>query len=522
MRPLPQMPTPGRRTVSSQRPELSVTALAGALACACIPLAPMPVSAQEAARSSSLSTTLDTTLTYLESKREDGFFSGSDLITEVRPGLRYASRAGRLRGSASYGLGLLLHSNGSPSSEVQHRLSANLTGELIERRAFIDVTASIAKQALSAYGQQSIASNRADNANLAEVGNLSVSPYVTGALGGVATYSLRLNASATNARTSIAGDSTTMGGSLAINSASRGAMVGWGLNVSSTTTDFRAGTESTSQRAVASIKIAPDVDWAFTLRGGQESTDIGALRQQSYSTWGASVRWQPSLRTTADISADSRFFGRSHSVTLAHRFPLSSLRFTSARDITLSSNPAGLGRPQTLYQLFFEQFTSIEPDPILRDQRVLAFLAGQGQDPNATVGGGFVTPGASLQQRQDIAWSFAAKRLTLALQAFANRSGLIGGTSVTPTGEDVRQRGYNSTLSYRLTRTASFGINGSRLMTRPTSVQPGTDLKSLSLTFSNQLGRRTTGALSARYSVFNSAFNPYRESAVTASLAMRF
>ena len=35
-------------------------------------------------------------------------------------------------------------------------------------------------------------------------------------------------------------------------------------------------------------------------------------------------------------------------------------------------------------------------------------------------------------------------------------------------------------------------------------------------------GRRTTGALSARYSVFNSATNPYRESAVTASLAMRF
>ena len=375
---------------------------------------------------------------------------------------------------------------------------------------------------MSAYGQQSVNSNRADNANLAEVGNLSISPRIVGNLGDVAAYSLRLNASATNARKSITADSTTTGGAVELNSASRGALLGWGLSASSSTTDFRAGTESTSERAIASLRFTPDVDWSLGLRAGKESTDIGAAQRQSYSTWGASARWQPTPRTTADVSTDHRFFGRSHSVTLSHRFPLSSLRFSSARDVSLSSNPNGLGQPQTLYQLFFDQFASLEPDPILRDQLVLAFLGGQGQDPNATVGGGFVTTGASLQQRQDFAWSYSAKRLTLALQAFANRSGQIGSTSVTPVGDDVRQRGYNSTVSYRLTPTASIGINGSRLMTKPTSVQSGTDLKSLSLTFTEQLGRRTTGALSARYSVFNSASNPYRESAVTASLSMRF
>ncbi len=481
-----------------------------------------PALAQDAGRSSSFSTTLDTSLAYIDSRRDAGLLQGSDLITEVRPGFRYGSRSGRVRGSVNYGLGLVLHSRGSPSSEAQHQLSANLVGELIERRAFVDVSASISKQSISAYGQQSVAANRADNANLAEVGNLSISPYITGALGDVAVYNLRLNAVATNTRKSIAGDSTSTGGSFSLNSAKSGAVVGWGLNASTMTTDFRAGTESTSERAIASLNITPDVDWTFTLRGGKESTDIGATQQQSYSTWGASVRWQPSPRTTADINADHRFFGRSHSITLSHRFPLSSVRFTSARDVTLSSNPNGLGQPQTLYQLFFDQFASLEPDPIRRDQLVLTFLAGQGQDPNARVGGGFITPGASLQTRQDFAWNYSAKRLTLALQAFANRSGQIGSTSVTPLGEDVRQRGYNSTLSYRLTPTASFGINGSRLMTKPTSVQSGTDLKSLSLSFTDQLGRRTTGALSARYSVFNSEINAYRESAVTASLAMRF
>lgn len=500
----------------------AITALTPAVACVSAVLATLPAAAQDGGRSSSFATTLDTSLTYLDTQRSDALVQGSDLITEVRPGFRYASRSGRVRGSVNYGLGLVLHSQGSPSSEAQHQLSANLTGELIERRAFVDVTASIAKQSLSAYGQQSVDSNRANNANLAEVATLSISPYFSGAIGDIAVYNVRLNAAATNTRKSIAGDSTSTGGSVSLNSASRGALIGWGLTASTTTTDFRGGTKSTSERAIASINFTPDVDWAFTLRGGRESTDIGAMQQQTYDTWGASVRWQPSPRTTADINADHRFFGRSHAITLSHRFPLSSVRFSSARDVSLSSNPNGLWQPQTLYQLFYTQFASLEPDPILRDQLVLTFLGGQGQDPNATVGGGFITPGASLQERQDFAWSYSAKRLTLALQAFANRSGQIGSTSVTPLGEDVRQRGYNSTASYRLTPTASFGINGSRLMTKATSVQPGTDLKSLSLTYTDQLGRRTTGALSARYSVFDSAFNPYRESAVTASLAMRF
>jgi len=501
---------------------MATTALARAVACTCAALTAIPVSAQDAGRSSSFSTTLDTSLTYIDSRRDDALLQGSDLTTEVRPGFRYASRSGRVRGSVNYGLGLVHHTRGSPSTEAQHQLSANLIGELVERRAFVDVTASIAKQPLSAYGQQSVDSNRADNANLGEVWNLSVSPYVSGTLGDVAVYNLRLNAATTNTRKSISGDSTSTGGSVSLNSASRGAVIGWGLTASTTTTDFRAGTESTSERAIASLNITPDVDWALTLRGGKESTDIGASQQQSYSTWGASVRWQPSPRTTADVSTDHRFFGRSYSVALSHRFPLSNVRFTSARDVTLGTNPNGLGQPQTLYQLFYAQFASIEPDPILRDQLVLTFLGGQGQDPNAAAGGGFVSTGPSLQERHDFAWSYNAKRLTLALQAFANRSGQIGSTSVTPVGEDVRQRGYNGTVSYRLTPTASFGINGSRLMTKPTSVQPGTDLKSLSLSFTEQLGRRTTGALSARYSVFNSAVNPYRESAVTASLAMRF
>lgn len=485
----------------------------------CAAIAAAPVLAQDGGRASGFSTTIDTALTYLDSTRTASDVEGRDFITEIKPGLRYASQAGRVRGAVHYGLGLMHHARDASSSEVQHQLSAALTAEVVEKRVLVDLVASIDRRALSAYGQQSISGNRADNPNLAEVGNLSVSPYVSGSLGDAATYSLRMNASATNARRSIVGDSTTTGASASVNSARPGALLVWGLTASSSTTDFRAGNDATTERTVASVGVAPYPDLTFTLRAGRESTDIGNPVQQSYRIWGSSLRWLPTPRTVADFSVDRRFFGRSHAVTFSHRLPLSSFRFTSTRDVTLGN---GLAQPQTLYQLFFQQFASQEPDPVLREALVLNFLGGQGQDPGSTVGGAFVVSRASLQERHDLAWSYAAKRLTLALQAFTNRSGLLGDSLVTPEGEDVRQRGYNATAAYRITPTASLGLNGSRTMTKPSATQAGTDLKSLALTFSDRLGPRATASLSARYTVFNSALNPYREVALAASLAMRF
>ena len=128
-----------------------------------------------------------------------------------------------------------------------------------------------------------------------------------------------------------------------------------------------------------------------------------------------------------------------------------------------------------------------------------------------------------MQERNDIAWTYSAKRLTLSAQAYASRTRQLDDAArqrpVTATRASAATPG---SMSYRLTPTASFSLLGSRLMTKPTATQTGTDLKSLSLTLSDRLGRYATAALNARYTVFNSAFTPYRETAVGASLGLRF
>lgn len=480
-----------------------------------------PARAQEAGRRSGLSPTLDTRLSFVDTQRPVAA-DDTDFITELRPGFRFFSRTGRVQGSAAYSLGLVNHTQGSDTLDIEHLLSATLNAEAVEKFAFIDAQASASKQALSAFGPQSVDRNRRGNANLSEVANASVSPYVRGTLATVATYDLRLNAAATRARRSISGDSTTTGGSVTINSANQRALVAWGLNGSTTSTDFRGQGKSNNDRAIASLSLVPDPELTLTARGGREATNIGIGGRQTFNNWGGQVRWLPTERTIADVSVDRRFFGDAHAVTLSHRFPLSSIRFTSTRDINLGSNGNGLGQPQTLYQLFFTQFASLEPDPVLRDQLVRNFLAGQGLDPNAGVGGGFVNSGATVQQRQDLALSYSVRRLTLALQGFINRSRRFVDVATVPGGDDVNQRGYNSTLSYRLTPTASVSLNGSRLITKATPARAGTDLKSLAATWSDRLGARATAGLSARYSVFNSSTDPYREVALSATLAMGF
>ena len=483
---------------------------------------PLVAAAQGTGRASGFSPTIDSSLSYVDTRRLGTGPSVSEITTELRPGVQFRSRSGRVTGVASYSLGLLHRSRSDPTFEAQQQLSAALTGQLIENLAFVDVSASIGQQSISPFGQQSFAGQNANNPNLQEVRTLSISPSLRGNVGGFAVYDLRLTASGTDTRKSAAGSSTSTGGSLSINSANRGALVGWGLNASSISSDFGAGNESRNDRVTASLELNPDVDLNLSLRAGTESTDIGVVQRQSYGTWGGSVRWSPSPRTVASFSTDRRFFGQSHNISLSHRLPMSSLRFSSVRDVALSANPNSLGQPLTLFDLFFGQFASQEPDPVLRQQLVLSFLAGLGLNPSATIGGGAINRGPTLQERNDIAWSYTARRLTLAAQAYTNRTRQLEGTAAAAANFDAHQRGYTGSVSYRLTPTASASLSGSRLMTQPTATQTGTDLTSMSLTLSDRIGRYATAALNARYTVFDSATTPYRETAVGASLGLRF
>jgi uncharacterized protein (PEP-CTERM system associated) len=217
---------------------------------------------------------------------------------------------------------------------------------------------------------------------------------------------------------------------------------------------------------------------------------------------------------------DDRFFGRGYAVIAEYRLPRTSFTWTSNRD---TSNGAGSRFDSiTQFQQFMALFAVDIPDPVAREAAVRELLTTLGVDPLQVVQPGFVTAAVSVTERHQLSWAWSGLRLNFSAQANRSTSTVIDAAASDITREPVRQHGYSANVGYRLSPTSNLTATGSRQMTKATSTQPSNDLKSAALTWTEQLGRRTNASLSTRYSVFNSATEPYREAAITASLVMRF
>ncbi|MEO5732830.1 MAG: hypothetical protein ABIN96_09355, partial [Rubrivivax sp.] len=148
-----------------------------------------------------------------------GTGSGTDVVTQVRPGFQITSRAGKVRGSLVYELDAIHHTN-APTNDpqnIQNRLSGSLNAEVIDNFFFVDANANVSQVATSPFGVQAF-DNTVANSNRTEVGTLSVTPRLRGNVGGFAVYDMALTASFTNGRRSVAADGQTLGAVLSLNS----------------------------------------------------------------------------------------------------------------------------------------------------------------------------------------------------------------------------------------------------------------------------------------------------------------
>lgn len=467
-----------------------------------------------AGRGLSLSGGLSASVTSTASRSGAGQDS-NDLISELRPSIFITSRSGRIVGSLSYSLSASYRQRESDSQNISNQLNAAFSAEVIERFAYVDVSSTVTQQTVSANGQLSAAGSTLDNNNRVEVGSLSISPYARGVFGSAVNYEVRLNAAGTNGRRSIAADSTTLGGGLSLSSVAAGTLIGWGFTANHAKQDFKAGRESSSDRYSASVIFRPDVDWSIDLRAGQESNDIANFVKTRYDNWGAGLTWRPSPRTRAQFQFDDRFFGRAHQILVEHRLASSSVQFSSSRDTGNTS--AGGEQTITIYEAWNRLLAAQYPDPVERDAQIRILLGGT--DPGQLVPGGGINSAVTVTERHQLVATYAGRRLSGSFQLFSSSSSLVEAAVASNVS---KQWGYVSTGSYRLTPTASVNITGTRLLTAANGVNLGTELKSLSLGWSDQLARRTVASVNMRYSVFNSVANGYREAAVTASLSQRF
>ncbi len=453
--------------------------------------------------------------------------NGVEFVARANPTLTLVHRGSRLQGSLIYSGSLVSRRGVDDRSGVDYlnNLSASYALEAIEGLAFVDARAAVTQQLFSAVSGPA-GLQQADAKDRTEAITLSVSPYVRGTLGGAAEFEFRALGAATEGGNDAFSGSRTKQASFYLRSPRRAALIGWGLAGSRQEVGFVTASEPTiTDRLTAELTYQPDVDLRLTLSGGQERTDVvGALRQD-YANYGVGLRWAPSTRTTVSLLVEERYFGKAHQAIVEHRFMRSTFQLSSSRQLNVTDDAVSRGVAVTLYELYFSQFAASIPDPIQRDQFVRALIQSLGRNRDEVVSAGtFGINGVAALRRHDAIWTWAGRRLTMSGSAYTVDSERVDIGGVTPAGRNDKtgQSGYAASVGWRLTPLTSVNANGTRTMTKDITTLQGSDLKSVSLGLTTQLGPRVSGALSTRYSVFNSPLDAYRQTALTGSLSLRF
>lgn len=459
-----------------------------------------------------------------------------ELVTQLSAGLRFVSNAGRIRGFADYALSSLLYARGSAANGFQNALNASITGEVIERRVFVDATGTISQQAISAFGTQSTDPTLA-NPNRTEVRTFRVSPFARGRIANLADYEARLAHSTTNTSSALVSNVSTSSVSGRLVGDSTGRRFGWSIDGLRENTDFTSGVRYQQSRVNGALTFIPDPQLRLSLLGGRESSNYTSLDTVSYASRGVRLNWTPSPRTVMLLEKQRRFFGDSHVVNVSHRMARSILVFTDTRNIVVGNvlSPFSTLVPLFDYYYFSRNFAPTIQDQDLRTAAVYQFIDSLGYPRNGLVG----TPSSipSVQRLQQLSFSMFGLRDTLTFtgsRSDAERTSPspilinIGPLDDFRTFTRVRQYAFITTMTHRLTPQSSLSVSFTQQRSQGdnsgTAVsQSSTILRSGTANWSMRLNPRAFASLSARHQRFSGTdTTAYRESALIANFSLQF
>jgi len=140
--------------------------------------------------------------------------------------------------------------------------------------------------------------------------------------------------------------------------------------------------------------------------------------------------------------------------------------------------------------------------------------------------GGLLTSTASVSRRKNFSVALLGLRTTLLFSAFRGESRAVD-TTVTDAGDlsngnAVDQRGFSVNVSHRLTPQQALSADFSQSKSSGSVDRRSTDLRSFTATWTNRWSPFVDLTLSARRSLFGSSINPYNESALIASVRVKF
>lgn len=447
------------------------------------------------------------------------------LILQVSPGFRFSSNAGRLRGFFDYALSGVSYIKSPVRDQFQNTLSAALTAEAVDNWMFVDFSSSIAQQAISAFGPQTV-DGAQGQANRAEVWSVNVSPYIRGTIGDWLRYNGRLSVGATNTRKSSLGDATNSNLQLSVSGLNSRSLLTWSLESTLQRQAFKQGRNTQNDTVRGVLRLTASDELQFNTNAGVDSSNLTSNASERHGVYGLGLIWTPTERTKLSAQRDHRFFGDAHSFSFEHRMARSVWRFVDSRDAS-SGTGQGSGSSQgTNYDMFYALFASQVPDPVQRQAYVLDYLRNAGLNPAANAVGGFLSSAVSVVRRQELSLVMTGVRDTVTLLASRIENRRLDSMSQVQddlsTSDVVRQTGLSVSLSHRLTPQSSANVTLSQQKTTGALSTQSSTMRSILASWSATLGARTSVSLGTRYVVFKALLNPYNEKALFANLNRQF
>lgn len=447
----------------------------------------------------------------------------ADAITELSASLSLEREGGRIQGFLDYTLAGVLRARSTQADQIRHDLDAAGRAELIEEFAYLDASAAVGRESISPFGPQSV-DDTLVNPNRTEVRRWSLSPSLRGRLGSRTAWQARLSYAARDSSEESVSDVVDIRAFLEAGT-ERGERLGWALRASRDINDYRFGRRTETDSATLTLRAAPSTQLELSATGGAESTDALSLEKRSSRRHGFGLEWRPAPGTRLALEREQRYFGRSHSLILSHQTPRSVWTYSDTRGLGSESGYA-LGRGGTIYDLFFNQFASVEPDPVRRRALVESYLQANGLDPDALALGGFLTTAQTLERRQSLSVAFSGVNNVVVASVQQGRTELLdpaaGGTGELAQSGVVRQRGVALAFARRLTPISSLHLGFAQQHSRGELDSRSSRLRSYTVDWSRSLGERSSLSIGARHVRFESDSGPYRENAVVAGLSVRF
>jgi uncharacterized protein (PEP-CTERM system associated) len=483
------------------------------------------------------------TATYTDNANQSEDDPQSALILTVTPGFSLTSEGSRrVKASLRYGLRGVARFGEEQSTDLNHNLSARGNAELIEDFLFIDGSARISQELISLFGSPADAD--VNDSNRATVGTYSVSPYIQKRLGTFADAQARYSTGGAIFGKNVAADSTVNSFTAGLTSGTQFNDLSWGLHYSLRKTQNRNGpsavgnidTTFESARATAGYMLTRQ----FRVFGsvGEEWNDYPSAVSIDGSSYSVGFGWSPTRRTSVEVSAGERYFGKTFSFSGSHRTRMSRWTMRYAEDVSdISQTLFGLS-DRTYWACLeggrFKPYdTEFYPDPpagICSTTPVTAtdlYLLGVTAEELLAVGGitTSIANGIFISKSFTTGVSWDVGRLGFGLSARDTRRlyQMLGNA------EDHVQ-GVTGSVSYRMSpkttasSTLSFTRTSADALLVGGTADRADDLVSLSLGLNHRFAEKLRGALTFRHTQrdSNAANSDYDENSITASVNMGF